>query len=170
MNERHSFTTYLLLEIAIIVVLSSVVGVAWNYTLLRDTWHGKPVTGIAVPTQGEGEKPLPLGLMQVKDFFDQREAVFVDAREETAYGQGHITGAVSLPASAPGAGLGRFRQDVPLSAFVVVYCNGFGCHDSMTVGAILLKAGYRSVFVYEGGFPEWQTAGYPVETGVRRGR
>ena len=147
---------------SIIVGLSSIVGVAWNHALLRDAWHEKPVSSGSV-SPAQGETPLPLGLMQVKDFFDEREAAFVDAREETAYGRGHIAGAVSLPASDLATGLGRFRKEVPVSSLIVVYCNGFGCHDSMTVGTKLLEAGYRSVFVYEGGFPEWQAAGYPVE-------
>jgi rhodanese-related sulfurtransferase len=162
----------LLAEMAIITALASLIGVVWNRTLLRDAWRGKPVTGATAPAQepGEGEQPLPLGLTQVKDFFDRHEATLVDARESLAYGRGHVAGAVSLPAGEVESGLGRFRHEVPLTALVVVYCNGFGCHDSMTVGARLLKAGYRSVFVFEGGFPEWEAAGYPVETGAPRGR
>ena len=48
-------------------------------------------------------------------------------------------------------------------AFLVLYCSGFDCHDSKTLGDKLIQAGFRQVFVFEGGFPEWRDAGYPVD-------
>jgi rhodanese-related sulfurtransferase len=110
---------------------------------------------------------LPLGLMQVKDFYDRREALFVDARDRAVFRQGHIDGAVSLPAGEAERELPGFARRFPPTTLVVVYCNGFGCHDSRSVAERLLRAGYQSVFVYEGGFPEWRDAGYPTGGGDR---
>ncbi|HEY6007077.1 MAG TPA: rhodanese-like domain-containing protein [Geobacteraceae bacterium] len=151
---------------AVIAALALFVGVVWNRTLLRDAWRGNPVSGGAgsVPTL-EGVQPLPLGLMQAKEFFDRREATFVDARDSEAFSRGRIAGARSLPVAKLGPGLGRFRQTVPLSSLIVVYCTGFSCQDSRTVAEKLQRTGYATVYVYEGGFPEWQAAGYPVAKG-----
>ncbi len=171
MNKRTGKSGNLLRDMAVISAVALVLGVIGNRTLLLDAWRGSSSAGDSRPAshRGEGEQPLPLGLMQVKDFFDRHEATFVDARESSAFRRGHIAGAVSLPVSQT-AEAAPLRLGVPTTALIVVYCNGFGCQDSMTVGARLLRAGYRSVFVYEGGFPAWEAAGYPVERGVPRGQ
>ena len=63
--------------------------------------------------------------------------------------------------------LAEFARRYPPTTLLVVYCNGYDCHDSRDLGAKLMKAGYRSVYVFEGGYPEWRDAGYPTEGGNR---
>jgi len=157
----------LMLEIASIVLVAAAAGGVWNSALLYNAWTGKsaavaPASGKAVPGAG---MPLPAGLMQVKDFFDYKEAVFVDARDSATFAQGHIKGAISLPVGELEKKFAAFRTAVPADALLVVYCNGYDCHDSMELGKKLMASGYRNVFVFEGGFPEWKDAGYPVEQG-----
>ncbi len=53
------------------------------------------------------------------------------------------------------------RREQPL----VVYCSGYDCHDSRDLATRLLAAGYRTVYVFEGGYPEWRDAGYPTREG-----
>jgi 3-mercaptopyruvate sulfurtransferase SseA len=36
----------------------------------------------------------------------------------------------------------------------------------MDLGSRLLEAGYRKVFVFLGGYPEWRDAGYPIAEGT----
>lgn len=103
--------------------------------------------------------------MQVKEFFDRGEAVIVDARSPETFAKGHIRGARSLPVGEAERRLPELSRQVPKDAMLVVYCNGFGCHDSMELGKKLQQAGYEQVFVYEGGYPEWRDAGYPTEGG-----
>ena len=152
----------------LILLLSLVAGLGWNRTLLVDVWQGRVVTGKAPAAPvAEAQEPLPLGLAQVKEFFDRRDALIVDARDAAAYRKGHIAGAVSLPLGTVEERLPTFKNRAPLTAALVVYCNGFDCHDSGALGRRLLAAGYREVYVYLGGFPEWQSAGYPVREGER---
>jgi rhodanese-related sulfurtransferase len=159
----------LLAEIALIVALAAVVGIAWNHKLLGDVLAGKPVqsqVGKEPSVQpATTATPLPLGQEQAKGLFDRQEAVFVDARDNTAYAAGHIKGALSLPLGDFNAALPRFKGGVKPGATLVVYCNGFDCHDSMDLGSRLIKAGYGNVYVYLGGFPEWKDAGYAIEGG-----
>ncbi len=155
-------STKLLAEITTIVLLAAALGIAWNHTLLYNAWTGKgPTTDTAgKEAVSQGGVPLPLGLMQVKELFDRREALFVDARDASAFAAGHIAGAVSLPLGEYAARLPRFIAQVPRGTTLVAYCNGYDCHDSRDLGARLLEAGYRTVYVFEGGFPEWRDAGY----------
>ena len=156
---------HILIEMAMILLTAAAAVVGWNHKLLTDAWSGKAVQTKqeAVPASPQGGTPLPLGLMQVRELYDRKEATFVDARDRETYAAGHIKGALSLPRGDTGAGLAPFSARVKPAATVIVYCNGFDCSDSMELGKSLLKAGYQRVYVYLGGYPEWRDAGYPVE-------
>lgn len=157
----------LCIEMALISLLAAALGIAWNHQLLYNAWRGTAMTAPPAPGTpvAQGGVPLPAGLMQVKEFHDRKEAVFVDARDGATFAAGHIAGAVSLPLGEWEARLPQLMAKVPRSALLVVYCNGYDCHDSMELGKKLLGAGYGTVFVFEGGYPEWKDAGYPVGGG-----
>ena len=155
-------------EAMVIIAMALVIGVIWNRTMLFQVLTGQVVTGDAITqTTSETAVPLPLGLMQVKDSYDRQEAIFVDAREPSFYRGSHISRAVSLPLAAYEQRLANFRRRVSLDTPLIAYCNGFDCHDSMELGKKLLLSGYKTVFVYGGGIPEWKSAGYPVTGGDR---
>ena len=167
-NYRDSDKKTLLAEMAVIFLIAAALGIAWNQKLLRQALTGKaPVgapSGDSAHTQGN--IPLPLGLMQVKELHDRKEALLVDARDETTFASGHIAGAISLPLGSADKILPRFKNSVPPERQLVVYCSGYDCHDSRDLATRLLQAGYRTVYVYEGGYPEWRDAGYPIAGGT----
>jgi rhodanese-related sulfurtransferase len=159
----------LLKDMVAVTMVAVLLGIAWNHTLLLNAWRGKTLNSAAKPATPPGQPvallPLPAGLMQVKDFYDRKEALFIDARDRTAYAAGHIKGALALPVGESEQELPRFMERVPVTTMIVVYCNGYDCHDSSTLAERLLKGGYRTVFVFEGGYPEWRDAGYPIAKG-----
>lgn len=109
---------------------------------------------------------MPIGLLQVKEMHDAKQAVIVDARSAASFAQGHIAGAMPLPLEqARRNPSSPFRDKVPTDAVIIAYCNGFSCPDSAELGKLLIRSGYPAVYVYEGGFPEWRDAGYPIATG-----
>ncbi len=155
-----------LTEICLIVVVSAAAGIAWNRTLLTGAWRGELTQQAQAAPQGE-ELPMPIGLVQVKELHDSKQAVIVDARSAASFAQGHIAGALTLPLEElRKTGPVGLKAKVPTSATVIAYCNGFSCHDSMDLGKLLMQAGYASVYVFEGGYPEWRDAGYPTATGA----
>ena len=158
---------HILAEMAVIFLLAAVAGIAWNHRLLTNAWSGKAVQPkqAAAPVAQQGTTPLPLGLDQVKELYDRHEATVVDARDRETFGAAHIRGALSLPLGELDGELTAFRKRTPSTSTIIVYCNGFDCHDSMDLGERLLKAGYGTVYVFLGGYPEWRDAGYPVEGG-----
>lgn len=158
----------LLAEMAVIFLAAAAFGIAWNHQLLVNAWSGKSIASAPTapaPAAGEAAIPLPLGLQQVKELYDRNEAIIVDARDRTDFAEGHIKGAILLPVGEVERELPRFRERAALTAMIVVYCNGYSCHDSRTLADRLIGAGWRQVFVFEGGYPEWRDAGYPVERG-----
>jgi rhodanese-related sulfurtransferase len=110
----------------------------------------------------------------VKLFRDPRYAqeliVFVDARDDRHYEQGHVPGAYQLD---------HYRRENYLAAVVlvcqtadqvVVYCHGGDCEDSVFAAITLSEAGIpkAKLFVYGGGLAEWTANGLPIEIGPRQ--
>ena len=48
---------------------------------------------------------------------------------------------------------------------IVVYCGGGACELSINLSRVLIEGGKRRVLIYEAGYPEWESAGYPVAKG-----
>jgi len=155
----------LLIEMTAIVLLAVAIGIIWNHRLLWDVYTGKRSGTATTPeiTAVPTASLLPAGLAQVKDLFDKKEAIFVDAREKSVFSQGHIQGATSLPPATISTDLQGFTEKVPYDATLVLYCSGYGCRDSKDLGNILLQKGYRQILIFDGGYPEWKDAGFPIE-------
>lgn len=153
-------------EIALVVLLAVLLGGAWNKTLLTDAWRGETSKPAAVrPPKAAEAVPMPVGLPQAKELHDAGQAVLVDARSADSFAKEHIAGAISLPLAVAGGKKPPLPKNVTPDTIIIAYCNGFSCHDSMELGKLLIKAGYRQVFVFEGGLPEWRDAGYPTAGG-----
>ncbi len=147
----------------IIITVASTIGLLWNRQMLIESWTGTIKRSPQTIAPDSGRLPLPLGITQVKELFDRGEGFVIDARDATVFAQGHIKGAYSFPLSEFPARLAALRKQAPTTVPFVIYCNGYGCHDSMDLGKKLIQAGFGEIFVFEGGYPEWQEAGYPIE-------
>ncbi|MFQ6676240.1 MAG: rhodanese-like domain-containing protein [Fidelibacterota bacterium] len=102
--------------------------------------------------------PRMIDLALARELFD-RGVTFVDARDDEEYRAGHIRGALNLPTVELVALL---SPDDP----VVAYCSGEGCASSLELAeTLMLDWGFSRVFVFEGGWPQWESAGYPAEVG-----
>jgi rhodanese-related sulfurtransferase len=102
--------------------------------------------------------PEYINLESAKEMYD-RGIIFIDARDEEEFAEGHIKGAVLAP-STP-----ELIQLFPdLSTSMVMYCSGGECDVSQELAEQLMYDWeYERIFVYLGGWPEWKAAGYPVE-------
>lgn len=149
----------------IILLIAVSLGLVVNRKMLLDMRHGgnsSRVTPLGV-SSGNNSQPIPASLNQVRDLFDKKQAILVDAREFSAFESLHIRDAVSLPVAEADRKLPEFSKKYKHSSLLVVYCSGYGCRDSKLLAEKLLKAGYGEVLVYEGGLPEWKDTGLPVE-------
>lgn len=102
--------------------------------------------------------------------FERDAIVFIDARDEPHYQEGHIPGAYEFDPYHPEQYFTNVLPVCQTAEQVVVYCNGSDCDDSESAAILLRDVGIanRKLFVYEGGFAEWMTNGLPVETGARK--
>ena len=101
--------------------------------------------------------------------FQQQMIVFVDARDEEHYQEGHIPGAYEFDAYHPENFFATVLPVCQAAEEIVVYCNGGECEDSQFAAVALRDVGItnQKLFVFAGGFAEWTTNRWPVETGGR---
>jgi rhodanese-related sulfurtransferase/ABC-type phosphate/phosphonate transport system substrate-binding protein len=100
-------------------------------------------------------------------------AVLVDTRIEAEYNDKHIPGALWLPYGE------KSLKDVAFDAHVdnfpglakldrerniVFQCNGPECWKSYKASKAAIAAGYKHVYWFRGGMPEWELAGLRTET------
>ena len=90
--------------------------------------------------------------------------LLVDVRGAGEYAVGHAQGAVNIPLDTLANRLGALPQDRP----IITYCNmNHPGHSRGERAAALLSARGFAASALAGGYPAWQAAGLPEETGQR---
>jgi rhodanese-related sulfurtransferase len=108
------------------------------------------------------------GEIALKDaamLFLSSRAVFLDARSQYEFEQGHIQGALSLP---PRNFASDFQDIKPLLAgkdAVITYCDGEACTLSHSLAKHLRDAGVKNVLVLKNGWSLWAAEKLPVAKG-----
>jgi len=136
----------------------------------------KTTPGVQTPTMTEASStptapvaasalPLHVSIEQAKTLFDAN-APFVDARHLADYESGHIADALLLSADDVLAGDRKETLDfLDREKPFVVYCSGGKCDASENLVMLLQQAGFKAPHIMTDGYPAWQQAGHPTETG-----
>ena len=102
--------------------------------------------------------------------YEQGLVIFIDARKDEEYRQGHIPGAYQLDSMYPEKYLGAVMPACTIAQQIVIYCHGGDCELSEFAAEILRSAGIANdkLFIYANGIPGWQARGLPIEKGDRK--
>lgn len=96
-----------------------------------------------------------------------------DTRVEEEHREAHIQGAKWLPygeKSAKEVGFDAAKDSFDVAkagdknAPMIFACNGAECWKSYKSCVAAIKAGYKQVYWFRGGFPEWVARGYPTDS------
>lgn len=90
-------------------------------------------------------------------------AVLLDVRPRIEFEAGHLRGAINIPIDE----LTERLHELPRDRQFVTYCRGEYCLFADEAAEILRAQGFNVVRL-EGGWPEWQSEGRPVQTGGRK--
>lgn len=100
-------------------------------------------------------------------------AKLFDTRSANEYAEAHAKGAINVPYKEKSAkdvsfdaALDTFdisKLPADKSAAIITQCNGVECWKSYKSATLAIKAGYKKVYWFRGGFPEWKAKGLPVE-------
>jgi rhodanese-related sulfurtransferase len=143
----------------IILIAASAIGLGLNLA------SGKPLPWIYEPPKEltlEGVKIPLINEKEAREFFDDPNTVFVDTRNKEDYSDGHIEGAVFLPAHEKEE---QFQSVEPLldeDSRLVLYCHGPECEMAEQVAVFLIQLGYKNLVILTSGYQIWEKAGYPV--------
>ena len=164
-------------QITFIVLLSTALGLARFYLLKDDdfmlikTPRVLQTADVQVSNSGESvftipdfmTEPMVASLEFTKYLFDNKKAVFVDARESEEFELSHIAGAINIPFDY----YDEYMDVIDVLKYddvYIIYCSGGECSLSLDLADLFFgEKAFENVFVFEGGLPAWQDAGYSVE-------
>ncbi len=143
-----------------IIICSVVVGILFNF--LRPA--GIPI--IAKQIDGfSGNYQIDELVIEIIDLkiakkFYYDDVLFVDARNDISFNEGHITGAIS---STPyNEMVDKIFNNLGFNERVVVYCDDADCGLSEDLAYQLQAEGFSKIYVFSGGWNQWLTAKLPV--------
>ena len=87
-----------------------------------------------------------------------RDVVLLDVRPEGEYQNGHIPGAINIPAEA----LEKRLKELKKNKEYIAYCRGPFCVYADEAVSILSKKGFKARRLTDG-FPDWALKGLPVD-------
>lgn len=93
--------------------------------------------------------------------------VFIDARDDDAFAEGHIPGALQCDRYRLDEYIDEVMEAAMQAEKVIIYCNGGQCDDSKFLCGELIQRGipYKHVFLYSGGWEEWIANTMPFDEG-----
>ena len=171
-NKRPTFSWRLVIKDCLyFVAIAILLGGLLNYSLLLKAFNGTLIPKIQQNqlVNLKSKASLLYGisvidLISAKPLYDEKIAIFVDARTLQEYKIGHISGAISMPDREFLMGQIDPGKILPnKEAVLITYCDGGECELAIDVAKGLSERGYNNVFVLGEGYPGWEAAGYPVD-------
>lgn len=169
------FSSTVIKDAAILVVISSILGIMAQFVLPNGISMKTEMTTIqtdsvevVLPSVSIDPKgALEASNITLRDAYKIHQngsALFLDAREPEAFQRGHIAGAVNLPSDDFMDSL-SYLENLSPDTLIISYCDGSECNASIELAANLDLMGFTQVRFFFGGWEEWTGAGYPVEGG-----
>jgi rhodanese-related sulfurtransferase len=154
------------------LALAILLGGIWNYSILIKAFNGTLITEIhqyqLAELKSKAEQLYPgisfIDLVSAKKLYDDKTAIFVDARTLHEYEVEHISGSISLSVKA--LLQGELEPDKILpnrEAVLITYCDGGECDIGLELAKELSERGHQNIFVLGEGYPGWEAAGYPMD-------
>jgi len=112
--------------------------------------------------QFQGVKTLDLA--QAHHIWQEKKALFVDARKAEEYQELHVQGAVNVPPETWAELSSSELMKMAKTQELVIYCSQESCDDALKLAKKLRAAGFIRVMAFTGGFRAWDEAGYPADT------
>ncbi len=124
---------------------------------LKGKWS--PESRISLPNG----KSLVISVEDAKKYFESGKAVFLDARSERDYNNGHIKGAVNFPWHEFDQYFDKIVPDLSEDKVIIAYCDGMACTLSKDLALALFDLGFSNVYVLVNGWTIWKASGLPTE-------
>jgi rhodanese-related sulfurtransferase len=178
MKQNKLINFRLLLETFLLYIASLSLGLFINHHIVSQGFDGSLIIKIKnhlkseleekvqnADSVNEKKKIIIIHAQQAKDFCDNGQSLFVDARPAHAYVKGHIHGAINITEQT----LDDYIFDLMDKAGgnrIILYCENPECPQAMELAELLVENDISPVFVYPGGWDQWVERGYPTSLGT----
>lgn len=119
--------------------------------------------GLLSTTQQVQSNPsIQVDFPGVYKIWQQKKAVFVDARSAAHYRRGHIPGAINVPINR----IVMHLKDLPTDKEtpIITYCGSITCPNAYQLMNVLFGHGYHNVRFFPRGLRGWLALGNPLDT------
>ncbi len=134
--------------------------------MLKDKGH----KNVKIYSGGEPEwaskNYIEIGTAVMKSYLENNSALLVDARPHVKFMKETILGSISVVDTKADELMGRFPSNKDEK--IVTFCEGYSCEKSNILAAKLIENGYKNVYVYAGGVPEWKKENLPTTLGAKK--
>lgn len=143
-------------------VIASLIGILVNF------FHPKKIDFIRKPPPPvvvDSSIPnfMEIDVDMAKAMWEMGEYLFVDARSEVQYKNGHIKGSVNLSWEEFEKHYPNVKEILKTKPALVIYCAEEECDLSRLLAKKLYQEGFKEIYVFFGGWHAWQAENFPVE-------
>jgi rhodanese-related sulfurtransferase len=143
----------------LLLLIAAAIALGFVYTFITKQ-------GFFIEKKKSTPAPIPnlemISLTKAKELFDSSAAIFVDARNEFEYKNGHIRGATNVALHEYETQRLRLNS-IPKNKLLIAYCDGGECSSSIELAVKLMESGAMNVKVFFGGWQEWHAANFPID-------
>jgi rhodanese-related sulfurtransferase len=104
----------------------------------------------------------PINLAEAIAHYNQKTALFIDARPEGIFTQGHIRGAIHLDPNEFELWSETLIDKYPPEQPIITYCEGEACSLSTDLAEKLIWLGFENVFYLADGWGHWKRQQLPT--------
>ena len=98
-----------------------------------------------------------INYVQLMSMLDNPNVILIDARSQDMFLKGKIGNSINLyPFSDNNMDYYKRLNEIERGKIYIVYCDGGSCDLSHQVADDMLKFGFNKVFIYHGGWTEWE--------------
>ncbi|MFH1825434.1 MAG: rhodanese-like domain-containing protein [Candidatus Firestonebacteria bacterium] len=129
--------------------------------IFKDGKRIDPEKGILM--YGYADELEYLDLRLARRYYDGGKSVFIDARTKDGFANGHIKGAISLPAGNFEENYNNSKSKIEKDSALIIYCSNPLCSLSERVAVLLKLKKHKNIKVLSSGWGGWDDAKYPTE-------
>jgi len=148
--------------------LAVILGIMFHWSLVQASLRGNLAALLDQKRQERREVQFQgvktLDLAQAYQIWQEKRALFLDARKVEEYQELHVQGAVNVPPETWEQLPASELMKMPKTQELVIYCSQESCDDALKLAKKLRAAGFARVMAFTGGFRAWDEAGYPADT------
>ena len=135
-----------------------------EFTLIKKERIVETISSFSVPENMTS--PMAINIEFAQNLFNEKSAIFIDARDSEDYNSGHIENAINIPFD--------YYEDyedvingLDDTAPHVIYCSGEECSLSMDLADYFFnELAFENILIFEGGWPQWRDADLPSSLNI----